>query len=220
MTPDPSNAPPIFTPAELPSDPEGTLTREVLAELRAGRTADQIVAQMVSRGHAPQQARNLLMQIYLKQQKWVKPESAPGMGKHYAYATAAVMILIGLAMEGVAIDSYLDLTAWEARGGERVLPGLYIVLYRTLGKWGIVSLEAGLGALGLAGGLLFLMLLRKSHRRNQRLRQGLCLRCGYDLRGNWAAATCPECGHPIPAFAYDGDRPMVPLPNADRFSAG
>jgi hypothetical protein len=28
-------------------------------------------------------------------------------------------------------------------------------------------------------------------------RQRLCENCGYDLRGNRAATTCPECGAPI-----------------------
>jgi hypothetical protein len=35
------------------------------------------------------------------------------------------------------------------------------------------------------------------HRRARRLaRRGLCLRCGYDLRGTPAGAVCPECGRP------------------------
>jgi hypothetical protein len=29
----------------------------------------------------------------------------------------------------------------------------------------------------------------------------LCLSCGYDLRGNPDALTCPECGAPTPAGA-------------------
>jgi rubrerythrin len=28
---------------------------------------------------------------------------------------------------------------------------------------------------------------------------GLCVKCGYDLRGNPAGKTCPECGAPIPS---------------------
>ena len=31
-------------------------------------------------------------------------------------------------------------------------------------------------------------------RRHFRLKHGLCLRCGYDLRGSLEAGRCPECG--------------------------
>ncbi len=37
------------------------------------------------------------------------------------------------------------------------------------------------------------LLYTPRRRRRQRLEQGLCVRCGYDLRGN-ASGQCPECG--------------------------
>ena len=41
------------------------------------------------------------------------------------------------------------------------------------------------------------------HRRDMRWRRtGLCLRCGYDLRGSTDSGRCPECGTPAPG----GDR--------------
>ena len=40
-------------------------------------------------------------------------------------------------------------------------------------------------------------LISPAARRRKRLANGLCLRCGYDLRAS--AARCPECGTPVPA---------------------
>ncbi len=38
-----------------------------------------------------------------------------------------------------------------------------------------------------------------ARRRRHRLRQGLCLHCGYDTKGN-TGAVCPECGRPARAL--------------------
>ena len=40
----------------------------------------------------------------------------------------------------------------------------------------------------------FELLFAGPRRRRHRARHGLCLRCGYDLRGN-VSGVCPECGH-------------------------
>jgi hypothetical protein len=34
-------------------------------------------------------------------------------------------------------------------------------------------------------------------RRRRRMKRGLCVRCGYSLRGNSGGCTCPECGAAI-----------------------
>jgi len=58
------------------------------------------------------------------------------------------------------------------------------------------SLVYGLLTLILA---FWLFELRRQARRwttEERVRQGLCPRCGYDLRGH--SDRCPECGRPVP----------------------
>jgi hypothetical protein len=41
--------------------------------------------------------------------------------------------------------------------------------------------------------------------RYQRIEQGRCPDCGYDLRGS--PDRCPECGHPIPWYRLAGEEP-------------
>ena len=47
--------------------------------------------------------------------------------------------------------------------------------------------------LGSAGVLALLMILGRWGERDRRRLVGLCIDCGYDLRGN-VSGTCPECG--------------------------
>jgi hypothetical protein len=44
---------------------------------------------------------------------------------------------------------------------------------------------------------------RLQHAQSLQLRANACLTCGYDLRGNPAATSCPECGTPVPAAKPD-----------------
>jgi hypothetical protein len=46
--------------------------------------------------------------------------------------------------------------------------------------------------------------LKRAGRRRRRLREGLCIYCGYDLRAS--RSCCPECGQPRTALAADSDR--------------
>jgi hypothetical protein len=39
----------------------------------------------------------------------------------------------------------------------------------------------------------------RAWRATTRLRKGLCLRCGYDLRAHRGGDRCPECGSPLAA---------------------
>lgn len=54
-------------------------------------------------------------------------------------------------------------------------------------------LVIGLGS--LPPGLGMVLIVRRVLRRRQRLRDGLCLKCGYDLRAS--KERCPECGTSI-----------------------
>lgn len=72
-------------------------------------------------------------------------------------------------------------------------------------SWTIVFMLIGAIAHGDAGCVIFALLVttllygasRLLDRMGRRLAPGMCLRCGYDLRGNIAARTCPECGKPL-----------------------
>jgi len=53
------------------------------------------------------------------------------------------------------------------------------------------------GPLGLCAGVcgwLVLFPIRRRWRTARRLREGLCLKCGYDLRAHQPGGRCPECG--------------------------
>ena len=39
----------------------------------------------------------------------------------------------------------------------------------------------------------------RTGREATRLRRGLCVKCGYDLRAQSGGDRCPECGSPVPA---------------------
>ena len=66
---------------------------------------------------------------------------------------------------------------------------------------GIVQPVGSLAAFAAAyvvPAVLTYVLISRRHFREARRSAGLCLRCGYDLRGNVSGA-CPECGTPTPA---------------------
>ncbi len=50
----------------------------------------------------------------------------------------------------------------------------------------------------LTGSPLCCLLGYKRRTRLRRLRKGLCLHCGYDLRAHKPGQKCPECGTLIP----------------------
>jgi hypothetical protein len=50
----------------------------------------------------------------------------------------------------------------------------------------------------IAAPIFLLLTVPPALRRHLRRRRGHCLRCGYDLKANYAAP-CPECGHAAPA---------------------
>jgi hypothetical protein len=68
--------------------------------------------------------------------------------------------------------------------------------------------------LGVVGPLLLLLLvtcLLLGARHASRVQHGLCIKCGYDLRGlNGASARCPECGIPTPGAEQRADSAFPP----------
>ena len=65
--------------------------------------------------------------------------------------------------------------------------------------WGINGLALLLAAAALIWGVAMVRMYRRDGRRQ---RDGLCLRCGYDLRQT--ADRCPECGEPVQAGRRKG----------------
>src|SRR5262245_6035662 len=55
----------------------------------------------------------------------------------------------GIALVGGAVWVYIDLTAFEAEGGQRRMQWIIALIYKWLGKWGIVifMVVGGLGAI-------------------------------------------------------------------------
>ena len=59
--------------------------------------------------------------------------------------------------------------------------------------WWIVTITSCLSAIG--GVVWFTWIIRAFRREKRWVREGRCLRCGYDLRQS--KDRCPECGNPI-----------------------
>jgi|GEM_PF-3045227 len=60
-------------------------------------------------------------------------------------------------------------------------------------KWLIVQTPASFLFCVLLVYPVVALIRSPARRRRRRRREGLCLRCGYDLKGN-VSGTCPECG--------------------------
>jgi len=82
-------------------------------------------------------------------------------------------------------------TAYAARQGSKSQPFLGIRFNR-VGKnvWGLATPIRWIVLLSAIPPLLWI--LRYRGRRLERIKKGLCLKCGYDLQGSPNA--CPECG--------------------------
>jgi hypothetical protein len=70
--------------------------------------------------------------------------------------------------------------------------------YRNVWKGSYSYVSFPVWAIALTSAALPMIWLRRRVRRRHRHRRGLCLQCGYDLRG--AGERCPECGS-VPAAA-------------------
>jgi hypothetical protein len=74
-------------------------------------------------------------------------------------------------------------------------------IFLALPNWLLLLLTAGLPA-------WWLRQARGRHLRKRRMKLGLCLACGYDLRAS--KERCPECGTPIPPAPAAPARQTVP----------
>ncbi len=70
------------------------------------------------------------------------------------------------------------------------------------GAWrrGGVEESVSVADWALIAALLVLPVVRTVQSRRRRMAPGLCPACGYDLRGNPSATSCPECGAAVPAM--------------------
>jgi len=60
------------------------------------------------------------------------------------------------------------------------------------GQWAIIAS----GCVSLIGAIIWVTWVIRTYRRElKRMREGLCMHCGYDLRQS--KDRCPECGQPI-----------------------
>ena len=75
-------------------------------------------------------------------------------------------------------------------------------LLRVIVFWTINGLAVLLSLLALIWGIVMVQVYRRDGRRH---REGLCLRCGYDLRH--ATGRCPECGEPVRTARPDKFQP-------------
>ncbi len=104
----------------------------------------------------------------------------------------------GIANVQVRVDAK-PIVPWHKKTEVLGVAGLSLGRYAGwFGRGGNVSVRAWVGA-GLAGA--FLAVYPAVHffrviRLRRRLRDGLCLRCGYNLTG-LPEPRCPECGTPI-----------------------
>jgi hypothetical protein len=118
------------------------------------------------------------------------------------------VVIIYVRVRDDIVARYLPKPVWEnSRGAPRRVPGIS----PKLNRFGFIywntfdpkqtNFEH---AVGVGAPIWFVMLplailpavdarrIVRNHRREKRLRLGLCLRCGYDLRASFGR--CPECG--------------------------
>lgn len=111
--------------------------------------------------------------------------------------------------------SWGDLPGWPSKheytcGFEWWTDGPYFLLLPDVGSW--ESWHWVYAPFWPVTVVLVLWTVIPRWRIRRRARQGLCLRCGYNLTGN-VTQRCPECGEPV-TYATDRDGEAVHGPDA------
>ena len=103
-------------------------------------------------------------------------------------AAIAVVAAVVLSVALVALVQYVGLLAYIQKLGPKGSHG-FIQFIAFMSIPSVMSLA-------VFGGLTQLLARLRRAKGNRRRKKGLCLKCGYNLKGN-VSGVCPECGEQI-----------------------
>ena len=163
---------------DLPDDP---VYRNSLRESLVALAAWFVCIVLVLTG------RVLLRAIVARQSWWGVPVLVLGCGKA---GRRLIRILLSQPQRGLKPVGILDDRTWRMRGFKGFKTS--IVCPWISNSYGSTSIVIPLPLFAIFLGSIFIYCASPVHRRRKRQKLGLCLKCGYDLRGS--QNRCPECG--------------------------